>query len=399
MTVRIDRLRAAARAQSDSHVFITLSEETGEGPIVAVKDVIDVAGLPTTAGSRVLPATPVEQDAPVIARLRANGCLAIGKANLHEFALGASSMNPHFGAVANPAAPGYIAGGSSGGSAAAVGFGLCDWAIGSDTGGSIRIPASLCGVVGFKPTTGLIDTGGTVAVSPTLDTLGPLASDVATAAAAFGLMTGRSVVLAPTEAPRLAVPTGWADDLHPDVAAVFCTRTRDLPHVTIPDVTALRCAGATIMRYEAARQHEQRLVTAGSRYGSDVRDLLTAALDVTDEEYERALDERTALTARAEAALGPWDAVVAPVTRIPAVRVGCPYTNADYTDYTRPFSTTGQPVVVLPGGRTKRGHPVGLQLVGRRDADVALLGVAAALERSWAAADGNEARGDRHGAT
>lgn len=397
MTARADQLRDRARHHPEWHVFVALSAETGDGPVVAVKDVVDVAGLPTTAGSLVLPGAPAERDAPVITRIRAGAAVVIGKTNLHEFALGASSVNPHFGAVANPAAPGYIAGGSSGGSAAAVGFGLCDWAIGSDTAGSIRIPATLCGVVGFKPTVGVVDTDGTVAVSPTLDVLGPLAPDVATTAAAFALMSARPAPAPASAPPALAVPAGWGEDLHPDIAAVFAGRTRGLPRVDFPEADRLRRAGATIMRYEAARQHEERLARNGGAYGADVRELLTAALSVTTREYEQALAERAELTEQAEAALAGWDALVAPVTRRPAVRIGAPYANGDYTDYTRPFSTTGQPVLTLPAGRTAARHPVGLQLVGRCGADTALLAVGAAVERSWRTGGIDEERGSHDG--
>src|SRR5689334_20323664 len=138
----------------------------------------------TTAGGVILPDVPATEDAPVIARLRSAGCVLIGKTNLHEFAYGVTSANPHYGTVRNPHDPSRVAGGSSGGSAAAVAAGMCDWAIGSDTGGSIRIPASLCGVAGFKPKFGSIDIAGVIPLSRSLDTLGPLAPDVRTMARA-----------------------------------------------------------------------------------------------------------------------------------------------------------------------------------------------------------------------
>src|SRR5438552_4426295 len=189
----IDEARKRIRERSDLNAFISISEESGHGTLVAVKDLVDVKGMATTAGGIILPDVPAAADAPVIKRIRAAGCLIVGKANLHEFAYGVTSVNPHYGTVLNPHDPGRVAGGSSGGSAVAVAAGMCDWAVGSDTGGSIRIPAALCGVVGFKPELGSIDTTGAIPLSPSLDTLGPMGPDVATVARAFGQMAGAPV--------------------------------------------------------------------------------------------------------------------------------------------------------------------------------------------------------------
>ncbi|HZU16135.1 MAG TPA: amidase, partial [Candidatus Dormibacteraeota bacterium] len=184
-----DEARERIRHRSDLNAFISLTDEDGRGPVVAVKDLVDVRGTVTTAGSRLLPQVPADRDAPVIARMRQAGCVVIGKANLHEWAFGLTSENPHYGPVRNPLDPSRVAGGSSGGSAAAVAAGMCDWALGTDTGGSIRVPAALCGVVGFKPTLGTVDTEGVVPLSRTLDTLGPLAPDVRSAASALEAMS------------------------------------------------------------------------------------------------------------------------------------------------------------------------------------------------------------------
>src|SRR3989442_1957908 len=144
----------------------------------------------TTAGGVILPAEPATDDAPVITRIRQAGCVVVGKANLHEFAYGVTSVNPHYGPVRNPYDSSRVAGGSSGGSAVAVAEGMCDWAVGSDTGGSIRIPAAFCGVVGFKPTIGTVETEGVIPLSRSLDTLGPLAPDVRSVARALEMMSG-----------------------------------------------------------------------------------------------------------------------------------------------------------------------------------------------------------------
>jgi prepilin-type processing-associated H-X9-DG protein len=153
----LESARRRVLERADLNAFISVSSEDGTGTVVAVKDLVDVAGMVTTAGGVILPREPATEDAPVIRRLRQEGCVVVGKANLHEFAYGITSVNPHYGAVRNPHDVERVAGGSSGGSAVAVAAGMCDWAVGTDTGGSIRIPASFCGVVGFKPQPGSID--------------------------------------------------------------------------------------------------------------------------------------------------------------------------------------------------------------------------------------------------
>src|SRR5438046_5663539 len=205
----LDQARARIRERSELNAFISVSDERGVGDVVAVKDLIDVKGMVTTAGAVILPNVPAADDAPVIKRLRRAGCTIVGKANLHEFAYGVTSINPHYGTVRNPHDPARVAGGSSGGAAVAVATGMCDWAIGSDTGGSIRIPASLCGVAGFKPAFGSIGIGGVIPLSKSLDTLGPMAPDIASTARAYSLLSGEPVSPDPLPPPRLAIPPRW----------------------------------------------------------------------------------------------------------------------------------------------------------------------------------------------
>src|SRR5213080_1399720 len=214
----LDHARARIRERSELNAFISVSDERGGGDVVAVKDLIDVKGMVTTAGAVILPNVPAADDAPVIKRLRRAGCAIVGKANLHEFAYGVTSINPHYGTVRNPHDPARVAGGSSGGSAVAVATGMCDWAIGSDTGGSIRIPASLCGVAGLKPAFGSIDVAGVIPLSRSLDTLGPIAPDIATTAHAYTVMSGEEVSLEGLTKPRLGVPRGWVAEIDPPTA-------------------------------------------------------------------------------------------------------------------------------------------------------------------------------------
>src|SRR5919109_86998 len=203
------------------NAFISRSDDEGAGERVAVKDLVDVRGMVTTAGGIILPGVPAKEDAPVVRRLREAGCVIVGKTNLHEFAYGVTNVNPHYGTALNPRDPTRVAGGSSGGSAVAVAAGMCDWAIGSDTGGSIRIPASLCGVAGFKPWFGSVDIGGTVPLSKSLDTLGPLGRSIGVCARAYSIMSGEAIALDQIERPKLAVPAGWVSDLDESTAAAW----------------------------------------------------------------------------------------------------------------------------------------------------------------------------------
>src|SRR5438045_1975308 len=232
--MRLAEARSRIEERSDLHAFISLTDETEEGTIVAVKDLVDVKGTVTTAGAMILPKTPAAHDAPVVARIRKAGCVVAGKANLHEFAYGVTNINPHYGTALNPHDPGRVAGGSSGGSAVAVAAEMCDWAIGSDTGGSIRIPASLCGVAGFKPAFGSIDIRGVVPLSWSLDTLGPIAPDIATAARAFSMMSGEPIDLSGLVRPRLAIPRDWVMDLDEATQQAWSQVSEGIPEIDFP---------------------------------------------------------------------------------------------------------------------------------------------------------------------
>jgi aspartyl-tRNA(Asn)/glutamyl-tRNA(Gln) amidotransferase subunit A len=266
--------------RADLNAFISISSEDGAGPLVAVKDLVDVAGMVTTAGGIILPNEPAEHDAPVVQRIRSAGCVVVGKTNLHEFAFGVTSVNPHYGTVRNPHDPSRVAGGSSGGSAVAVAAGMCEWAIGSDTGGSIRIPGSLCGVVGFKPELGSIDTTGVVPLAWSLDTLGPMAPDVASAARAFTIMSGEAVALDHVERPRLAVPRGWVADLDEPTGAAWRLVSSGLEEIDFVDRERPFSAGLTILLAEAATYHRRWVAECPEKYGSDVLGLLQRGLAV-----------------------------------------------------------------------------------------------------------------------
>jgi aspartyl-tRNA(Asn)/glutamyl-tRNA(Gln) amidotransferase subunit A len=372
--------RARIRARSDLNAFISLSEEQGDGEVVAVKDLVDVAGTVTTAGGIILPKTPAETDAPVVQSLRRHGCVVVGKANLHEFAYGVTNVNPHYGAARNPHDPTRMTGGSSGGSAAAVAAGLCDWAIGSDTGGSIRIPASLCGVAGFKPSFGSVDTGGVIPLSRSLDTLGPIASDITTATRAYTMMSGESVSLDDLEAPRLAVPAGWVSGLDEPTARAWAIVSEGVPEVEFVDRDPLFKVGLTILLVEAAAYHRRWVMESPEKYGADVLSHLQRGLGILAVDFEEAMRMRPQLAEEANRAMQAIDALLLPATAMVAPPIdGGNDVREPLSRFTRPFNTTHQPVAVLPA--PVDGLPVGIQVVGRSNAGA--LRAARWLEREW----------------
>lgn len=377
----LNEARSRIRARSDLNAFISLSDEQGSGDVVAVKDLVDVAGMVTTAGGIILPKTPAKTDAPVVQRLRQHGCVVVGKANLHEFAYGVTNVNPHYGAARNPRDPGRITGGSSGGSAAAVAAGLCDWAVGSDTGGSIRIPASLCGVAGFKPEFGSIDISGVVQLSRSLDTLGPLAPDITTAARAYTMMSGEAVSLDDLEPPRLAVPAGWVKGLDEPTARAWGLVSKGLPEIAFVDYDRVFKIGLTILLVEAATFHRQWATECPEKYGADVLAHLQRGLQILAVDFDEAIRARPQLAEDAKSALEGLDALVLPATALvaPPLDAGLEV-REPLTRFTRPFNTTYQPVAVVPA--PVDGLPVGIQVVGRTNAGA--LRAAAWLERQWA---------------
>jgi len=384
--MRIEEARRRIAEQSHLNAFISLTEESGDGEVVAVKDLVDVAGTVTTAGGILLPTTPAERDAPLVANLRRHGCVMVGKANLHEWAFGVTNNNAHYGPARNPHDPERITGGSSGGSAAAVAAGLCDWAVGSDTGGSIRVPAGLCGVVGFKPTLGTVSTEGVWPLASTLDTMGPLAPDVRTAARALEMMAGTgsfevtdTVRLADF---RLAVPRGWFEDLDDETRAAWQRVAGHLPEIDFPTWSDLGAPGSVILEAEALALHRKWVESTPESYGPDVLANFKRGYDRSAIDYLGALQAQKRLRIEVAEAMGGCDAILVPATP----RVAPKIADSDgvrplLTRYTRPFNVTGQPIVTIPAPTD--GLPVGVQVVGAWGADALTAQVAAALEDAW----------------
>lgn len=380
MELGLARKRILERA--DLNAFISVSSEEGSGTVVAVKDLVDVAGMVTTAGGVILPREPATKDAPVVQRLRNQGCVVVGKTNLHEWAFGVTSTNPHYGAVRNPHDPNRVPGGSSGGSAVAVAAGMCDWAVGTDTGGSIRIPASFCGVVGFKPLLGSISTEGVVPLSVSLDTLGPLSPDVASAARAYSMMSGEPIELDASKAPKLAIPAGWVADLDEQTAHAWKLVSAGIPEAQFVERKPLYDVGLTILLVESAVMHRRWIAEFPEKYGADVLANLRRGLEVLGVDFDEAIVAWPKLREQARNALetAGVDAFVLPATAIVAPLIGVGIeVREPVTRYTRPFNTSGQPVVCLPA--PVRGLPVGIQVVGRTNSGA--LNAAAWLEERW----------------
>jgi aspartyl-tRNA(Asn)/glutamyl-tRNA(Gln) amidotransferase subunit A len=378
--VELGAARKRIHEKEALNAFISLSSEEESGTVVAVKDLVDVAGMVTTGGGVILPTTPAAEDAPVVKRLRREGCVVVGKTNLHEFAYGVTSVNPHYGAVRNPHDPRMVAGGSSGGSAVAVAADMCDWAIGTDTGGSIRIPASLCGVVGFKPALGSIDTNGVIPLSRSLDTLGPLARDVAAAARAFSMMSGEAVPTEPGAAPRLGVHAGWISGLDAPTEEAWRRVSDGVPEVVFLDREQLYQVGLTILLVEAAVYHRRWATECPEKYGADVIGHIRRGLAILAVDFDEAQVAMSELRLEALRAMEGIDALILPTTAIvaPLVEAGMEV-REPLSRFTRPFNTTGQPVVTLPA--PVQGLPVGIQVVGHTNSGA--IAAALWLEHKW----------------
>jgi aspartyl-tRNA(Asn)/glutamyl-tRNA(Gln) amidotransferase subunit A len=381
---RETRLSKVARIHDPSALgaFASVADAvSGEGLAIAVKENIAVAGLPRRAGSPLRSAQPCDADAPVVANLRAAGCAIVGTTSMHELALGVSGDNTHFGNVLNPLDWSRIAGGSSSGSAVAVAAGMCDAALGTDTGGSVRLPAALCGVVGFKPRRDTLSRDGVVRLSGSLDTVGVIAPDVKTAAEVTALAAGPP--LSPpappaAETPRLGVPLGWLAEVDLEVLHPFLEATAGPVEVEFGPRAELADQAGTISLYEAAIALRE---FGGERsgVGPDVAELLARGAAISPSEYAAARDGAAAAREALAAALATVDALVVPSVPCVAPRRGseAAAARARLTGWLRPFNLTDTPALTLP--LPTPGLPAGIQVVAADESKT--LAVAAALER------------------
>jgi aspartyl-tRNA(Asn)/glutamyl-tRNA(Gln) amidotransferase subunit A len=357
---------------------------------VAVKDNFDEAGVPSSGGCKAYRDRVPAADAAVVARLRAAGAVVVGRTNMHELANGVTSENPHHGPVHNPWRHGYQPGGSSGGSAAAVAAGVVAAALGTDTGGSVRIPAALCGAVGFKPTAGLVPTAGVLPLSSTLDHVGPITRTVPDAAALLDAIATRGGYLTACRrwagSLRVGVLEAFGGDADAGVAAVFATALRAVEAAGYR-LQPLRVPGlgngvrllSRIYRPEASAAHAEQLAARPDDFGADVRAELERGLKADPAKHEAALADREALRVEVAAAMAEVDLLVCPTTPCAAKPIGA--TDAGvYLTYTCPFNATGQPALSVPMGFVD-GLPVGLQVIGRAGEDDRVLCAGAAIER------------------
>lgn len=371
------------------------------GVPISLKDIIDAEGSATTAASRVRRNHVASADAAVTARLRTAGAVLIGKTNLHEFALGTTNEDSAYGPARHPRDLNRSPGGSSGGSAASVADGMCLASIGTDTGGSIRIPAAVCGLVGLKPGIGEVPTEGVVPLSPTLDHVGPIARSVEDAALIYAVLRGEDGAAArggATASPRFGIPRDYFFDLlDPQVVSAFdgaCDRLRGagaaLEDATIPDVGDVPAIYVHIVLAEAAAYHANTLERRPDDYTPNVRNRLEMGRYILGEDFARALRGRDLIRRQVDAALHGFNALLLPSVPITAPRIGAPMVKIGGAEEpvrnvmlrcTQTFNVSGHPAVSIPCGANGDGFPIGLQLVGHTGATSQLLETAAFVER------------------
>jgi aspartyl-tRNA(Asn)/glutamyl-tRNA(Gln) amidotransferase subunit A len=348
---------------------------------VAVKDLLDTAGLTTTYGSILFADHVPARSADAVLRLEQAGFAVAGKTNLHEFAYGISSQNEHFGTVPNPRFPGRLAGGSSGGSAAAIAAGDVNLALGTDSGGSIRIPAAWCGIVGFKPTYDLVSTDGCFPLAPSYDHVGPIASTVDGCIELMQALVPSFERVELDTLDGLRVAVAWTDEADPlvgervtEAAAHFDDRrTLDLPR---PDPEENK-----LFMREVADVHRGLFPERSDEYGASIRWKLELCLEVTDAEAAHALAIRERYRSDAAALLTDVDLLVTPTTVFVA-----PPADADEREFrgrgirfTYPFNCLGWPALALPCGAAEDGLPASIQLVGKPGDDARVLAAGALL--------------------
>jgi aspartyl-tRNA(Asn)/glutamyl-tRNA(Gln) amidotransferase subunit A len=354
-------------------IFLARPERVGEGTPLAVKDLLDTAGLVTTYGSAVFAEHVPTATAESVRRAEAGGYENVGKTNLHEFAYGITSENPHYGTVPNPIAPGRIAGGSSGGSAAALAAGLADAALGTDSGGSIRIPAACCGVVGFKPTFDLVPVDGCFPLAPSFDHVGPIARTVEDCVALLETLVPGFERASVASLEEVALGVSWLDSAEPLVAArvgeaaAHFPRRRELDWPR-PEVDA------SFMR-EVADVHRDLYAEHGELYGEDVATKIERCLAVGDGDVAQAERARAEYRERCEELLDGLDLLLTPtlVCVAPPTGIGDQALRATLIRNTLPFNALGWPALALPCGPAEDGLPASAQLIGRPGSDALVL--------------------------
>lgn len=417
ITVTADHaLAQAKKAEAEPFAPRGRKGHRDRGPLhgipISLKDNIYTKDIRTTAGSKILKDFIPQRDAQVVVQLKEAGAVFLGKTNLHEFAYGVTNNNPHFGPARNPWDLSRIPGGSSGGSAASVAAGLCYGSIGTDTGGSIRIPAALCGIVGLKPTFGRVSVADVIPLSPRLDCVGPLARSAADAALLLDPifvhgknepLFHRATKTSKSFAFRLGVPKDFflsivsteVEHTFEEALRVFRKQGATLKQVSIPLLHETEDAGNQIAWAEATHyhQHASWFPSRSADYGEDVRTRLELGAKVSATAYLQAMQLRDSFIEQFHAAMAKAnvDALVIPTTPIPAPLIGEENTTVCGTNHptralllrnNRPANLGGLPAISIPCGFTPDGLPLGLQLVGSVTDEALLLRIAHVFERA-----------------
>jgi len=403
LTVYANAARAAADA-ADARAKAGISLGAMDGAIVSIKDLFDVAGEPTRAGSKILAgAPPAKADAPIVRRLRAAGAVIVAKTGMSEFAFSGVGMNPHYGTPGNPADRARIPGGSSSGAAVAAADQMCEIAIGTDTGGSTRVPGAMCGVVGFKPSQWRVPTEGAFPLSFALDSIGPIARSVADCARADAVLAGDEFApleTTPVAGLRLGIPRGMLlQDIDNTVGTRFGAakkkladagaRLTDEPMPLLDEMAAVNAKGG-IAPSEAYAIHRENITRHPDAFDPNVRARVERGGKASAADYIDMLRERLRLIRQMNARLSGLDALVLPTTPIVAPTI------AEMED-THTFNSKNMLLlrntatwnffdmcaisIPIPGS----GLPVGLMLVARNGHDRRLFEIAAGVERLFAA--------------
>jgi aspartyl-tRNA(Asn)/glutamyl-tRNA(Gln) amidotransferase subunit A len=418
--------RQIERLEPTIHAFITVissSDASPQGALhggntlqgklrgipIAVKDLYETAGVRTTAGSLFFKDYVPKEDAVVVGKLKEAGADIVGKTSTHEIALGVTNINPHYGTPRNPWNPSYITGGSSGGSAAAVAFGMCMAALGTDTGGSIRIPASLCGVVGLKPTYGRVSLRGIFPLSWNLDHAGPLTRGVADAALLLQIMAGYDEgdpssadvpvddylknITAGVKGWKIALAVGdFIEASRAEVleavrqaARVFEALGAKVREVDMFWLREAALANGQMTQADGAAFHRERLKTNPELFGADVRQRLETGRDLSSGEYALARRKQAEIRRRCESFFHEYDVLVLPTTPIPALPIDEIENSASQapalTRFTAPFNLSGLPALSVPCGFTLDDLPIGLQIVSGPWQEVKVLQAGHAYEQ------------------
>src|SRR5262245_10062951 len=425
---RIERLNPKLNA------FITITDEAAlaearaaeadithgrwKGPLhgipIALKDMVDTAGVRTTAASGLFKDRIPTQDAEIVRRLKAAGAVLLGKLNMHEFAYGGSSVISYFGAVQNPWEPDYSTGGSSGGSAAAVAAELCYGAIGSDTGGSIRMPAAYCGIVGLKPTYGRVSTRGVIPLAWSCDHVGPMTRTAIDAALMLQVIAGydpedtssmdlpvqeyAGTLAARTSSLRIGIPrVHFFEGLHPDIQAAIDTAlsvlgklTSSQQEIEIPAVKDMVLTALLIQKAEAYAYHREFITRTPGLYHPETLKRVRAGAEISTGDYISARRQLDHFRRSVPKVFDAVDLLVTPTTPLPPFTISELLMDLDNLRAkevlalpdTRPFNLLGVPTISVPCGFTGKGLPIGMQITGPPGGEAIVLRLAHAYERA-----------------